>query len=188
MSVAVIYGGARPNGNTELLAERAVYGLDAERIHLKDYTIRPIEDLRHDERGFGDVDDDYEAVLDRMLAHDVLVFATPIYWYGMSGHMKNFIDRWSQTLRDQKRPSFREMMKNKTAYVIAVGGDEPYLKGLPLIQQFQYIFEFFGTPYGGYVLGQGNRPGDAANDQQALLVADQMREKLLRGLVKETAD
>ncbi|WP_134682756.1 flavodoxin family protein [Brevibacillus migulae] len=179
MSIAVIYGGTRPNGNTEYLAERAVKGLEAERIILKDYTIRPIEDLRHSEQGFQPVDDDYEAVIDRMLAHDTIIFATPIYWYGMSGLMKNFIDRWSQTLRDEKRPHFREKMAAKTAYVIAVGGDDDsHLKGLPLIQQFQHIFGFFGTRYDGYILGKGNRPGDVRKDQRALLLAEQLREKL----------
>lgn len=147
---------------------------------MKEYTIRPIEDMRHDEQGFTEIDDDYTAVLDRMLAHDILIFATPIYWYGMSGHMKNFIDRWSQTLRDAKRPHFREMMTNKTAFVVAVGGDEPYLKGLPLVQQFQHIFGFMGTEYGGYILGEGNRPGDILNDQIALHAADQLRSKLLQ--------
>jgi len=180
MSVAVIYGGTRANGNTEYLAEQAVKGLEVERIDLRDYTISPIEDLRHTDEGFHPIDDDYEAVLDRVLAHDTIIYATPIYWYGMSGLMKNFIDRWSQSLRDEKRPHFREMMAAKTAYVIAVGGDAPFLKGLPLVQQFQHIFGFFGTRYGGYILGEGNRPGDIKKDQEALLLAERLREKLGR--------
>jgi len=178
MSVAVIYGGTRVNGNTEYLAEQAVKGLEVERIYLRDYTIFPIEDLRHTEQGFHKIDDDYDEVIDRVLAHDIIIYATPIYWYGMSGLMKNFIDRWSQTLRDEKRPHFREKMAAKTAYVIAVGGDDPSLKGLPLVQQFQHIFSFFGTRYGGYILGEGNRPGDIKKDQEALLLAEQLREKL----------
>ncbi|HZG16422.1 MAG TPA: flavodoxin family protein [Candidatus Bathyarchaeia archaeon] len=178
MSVAVIYGGTRANGNTEYLAEQAVKGLEVERIYLRDYTISPIEDLRHTEQGFHKIDDDYDEVIDRVLAHDIIIYATPIYWYGMSGLMKNFIDRWSQTLRDEKRPHFREKMAAKTAYVIAVGGDDPFLKGLPLVQQFQHIFGFFGTRYGGYILGEGNRPGDIKKDQEALLLAEQLREKL----------
>lgn len=180
MTVAVIYGGTRANGNTEFLAEQVVQGLPVERIYLRDYTIRPIEDLRHAEQGFQPIDDDYEAIMDRVLKHDTLLFATPIYWYGMSGLMKNFIDRWSQTLRDARRPHFREMMAAKTGYVIAVGGDDPLLKGLPLVQQFQHIFGFFGTRYGGYILGEGNRPGDIAHDQRALLQAEQLRQKLLK--------
>lgn len=178
MKIAVIYGGTRANGNTETLAEQALKGLKAERIFLKDYTIRPIEDLRHSPEGFHDVGDDYNVVIDRVLEHDILLFATPIYWYGMSGYMKNFVDRWTQTLRDAERPGFRERMKNKTAYVVAVGGDQPLLKGLPLVLQFQHIFDFFGTRYGGYILGEGNRPGAVLNDREALRKAELLNEQL----------
>jgi multimeric flavodoxin WrbA len=95
----------------------------------------------------------------------------------MSGTMKNFIDRWSQTLRDPKFPDFKTNMSSKQAYVIAVGGDDPYLKGLPLIQQFQYIFDFMGISFKGYVLGKGNKPGDIYQDKQAIFAAEQLLKK-----------
>ncbi len=59
-------------------------------------------------------------------------------------------------------------MKSKKAFVVAVGGDDPYIKGLPLIQQFQYIFQFVGLTYIGYVIGQGNAPDEILSDQRAL--------------------
>lgn len=177
-SIAVIYGGTRDEGNTEMLAEQAVAGLAVERIFLRDYRIRAIEDRRHAPGGFREVDDDYNAIIDRVLPHDVLVFATPIYWYGMTGVMKNFVDRWSQTLRDADRPEFRGRMRAKTAYVIAVGGDEPRLKGLPLVKQFQHIFEFFGMKYGGYILGEANQPGEIAGDKIACYQAQRLRAEL----------
>jgi multimeric flavodoxin WrbA len=178
MKIAVIYGGTRPKGNTETLTELAIKGLEVERIHLKDYKINPIEDYRHSEEGFSEVNDDYNSIIARILPHDILIFATPIYWYSMSGTMKNFIDRWSQTLRDPKFPNFKENMSKKKVYVIAVGGDTPYLKGLPLIQQFQYIFGFMGSSFEGYVLGKGNQPGEILSDNVALTAAEELRKKL----------
>ncbi|MNC51326.1 putative NAD(P)H-dependent FMN-containing oxidoreductase YwqN [compost metagenome] len=178
MKIAVIYGSTRTGGNTELLANHAVEGLEADRIFLKDYRIEPIEDMRHAETGFADRGDDYNALIDRVLEQDILLFATPVYWYGMSGLMKNFVDRWSQTLRDENRPDFREQMKRKTAYVVAVGGDQPLIKGLPLVLQFQHIFDFFGTRYGGYILGEGNRPGTVLNDREAMRKAEAVRAEL----------
>lgn len=86
----------------------------------------------------------------------------------MSGTLKLFIDRWSQTLRDPRFPDFKQQMRAKQAYVIAVGGDNPKIKGLPLIQQFDHIFGFMGMSFKGYVLGEGNRPGDILLDSQAL--------------------
>jgi multimeric flavodoxin WrbA len=178
MSIAVIYGGTRPNGNTELLTEQAIQALEVEKIYLKDFNILPIEDHRHSESGFPDVGDDYNSIIDLILPHDILIFATPIYWYSMSGTMKNFIDRWSQTLRDSKYPHFKMTMASKKAYVIAVGGDNPSIKGLPMIQQFQHIFDFMGTSFDGYIIGKGSKPGDIKTDTVAFSAAIQLQNKL----------
>ncbi|MDQ0178406.1 flavodoxin family protein [Bacillus chungangensis] len=180
MTITVIYGGTRENGNTEILTEQAIQGLAVERIFLKNYEIQPIEDLRHDQAGFQKINDDYNLIIDCILSHDILVFSTPIYWYGMSGILKNFIDRWSQTMRDSQHPDFKNRMSVKKAYVVIVGGDEPSIKGLPLIQQFQYIFNFMGIHFEGYIIGHGNRPGDIYQDKEALFAAGQIQKKLKR--------
>lgn len=171
MTIAVVYGGTRKNGNTETLTEQAFQGLPVERIVLRDYVIQPTEDLRHTQEGFREIDDDYNQIIERILPHDTLMFSTPIYWYGMSGTMKNFIDRWSQTMRDCKYPDFKNSMSTKKAYVIAVGGDDPQVKGLPLIQQFHYIFDFIGMSYQGYILGKGNKPDEVTEDEAAVYKA-----------------
>jgi multimeric flavodoxin WrbA len=178
MTIAVIYGGTRQNGNTEILTELAVQGLVAEKIYLRDYEIKSIEDQRHTQEGFQDINDDYNSIIDRILPHDILIFSTPIYWYSMSGTMKNFVDRWSQTLRDSKYPDFKIRMSLKKAFVIAVGGDDPYLKGLPLIQQFHYIFSFMGISFEGYILGKGNKPGDIFQDKQAISAAGHIQKNI----------
>lgn len=178
MSLAVICGGTRADGNTEILTNRVVEGLGADQVCLKNYNIQPIEDRRHAKEGFQEINDDHQAAIDRMLAHDILVFSTPIYWYGMSGIMKNFIDRWSQIMREPKYSDFRNQMSGKQAYVITVGGDQPFLKGLPLIQQFQYIFDFVTLPFAGYIIGKGNKPGDIDQDEEALFAADKLQQYL----------
>lgn len=178
MNVLVLYGSSRDNGNTEQLTQLVLEGVPHTSIRLRDKQIESIHDQRHDPDGFSSVADDYDDVTKAVLDHDVLIFATPIYWYGMSGHMKNFVDRWSQSLRD-KRYNFKQSMAHKHAYVIATGGDEPRVKGLPLIQQFQYIFGFVGMPFEGYIIGEGNKPGDVLEDKRAIADA-----KILNGLLK----
>ncbi|WP_169081427.1 flavodoxin family protein [Paenibacillus sp. PL91] len=175
MGIAVIYGSSRKNGNSEQLAKRLVEGFEVDHIHLSDYNIAPIADYRHSEQG-PYPDDDYHHVIERVLAQDVLVFTTPIYWYGASGQTKTFIDRWSQSLRENKT-EFLAKFAAKTAYVIGIGDDEPHLKGLPLVQQFQYIFGYTGTNFAGYILGKGNKPGDILQDAVSLAAVEQIREK-----------
>ncbi|QFT87608.1 Putative NAD(P)H-dependent FMN-containing oxidoreductase YwqN [Bacillus sp. THAF10] len=179
MSIAVIYGGTREKSNTEILTKHAIEGVEVEEIYLRNYSILPIIDMRHDEQGFQDRGDDYNAVIERVLQHDTIIFATPIYWYSMSGAMKNFVDRWSHSMRDAAFPDFKATMANKEAYVIAVGGDKPYIKGLPMIEQFKYIFEFMSMEFKGYIIGAANQPGDIYEDKAAMFQAEQLRGDLI---------
>lgn len=143
MKVLALLGSTRENGNSEYLANKIVEGTDHTLVKLADLNIKPIVDQRHADGGFTPVDDDYEELVHQMLTHDVFVFATPLYWYGMSGPMKDFFDRWSQYLRDE-RFNLKEELAKKKAYVVITGGSSAKVKGLPLVQQFQYIFDFVG--------------------------------------------
>ncbi|RNB82964.1 flavodoxin family protein [Brevibacillus nitrificans] len=176
MKILVLQGSSRENGNTEQLSQLVLNGIPHTQIHLREKNIRAIHDQRHDPEGFTAVDDDYDAIVEAVLEHDVIVFATPIYWYGMSGFMKDFVDRWSQSLRD-KRYSFKQALVQKQAFVITTGGDDPRVKGLPLIQQFQYIFGFVGMPFAGYIIGEGNKPGDVLQDKRAVAEASVWNEQ-----------
>lgn len=91
--------------------------------------------------------------------------------------MKNFIDRWSQSLRDV-RFNFKERMEAKTAYAIVVGGDNPRIKALPLIQQMQYTFDFVGLTFAGYVIGKGSKPGEVLKDIRAVRDAEALNAEL----------
>lgn len=177
MSIVVLHGSSRKGGNTETLTSVAMEGLDRTDIFLRDKKILPIHDQRHDEGGFDPVDDDYDGIISEVLQHDILVFTTPVYWYGASGILKNFIDRWSQSLRDS-RYDFKAAMASKKAYVIVVGGDNPRIKALPLIQQLKYTFDFMGMPLEGYLVGQARRPGDITSDFRALTEAQWLNRML----------
>ncbi|UNL84551.1 flavodoxin family protein [Priestia koreensis] len=177
-SIVVLNGSARKNGNTEQLAALVTKDLDASVIHLADLNIKPIEDKRHTEEGFTPVDDDYNDVIQQVLKADILIFSTPVYWYGMSTAMKTFVDRWSQSLRVPNL-FFKEEMSKKEAYVVTCGGDQPKIKALPLVQQFKYTLDFVGTALTDYIIGEGNQPGDVLNDkaacQKAAMINQQLR-------------
>ena len=97
----------------------------------------------------------------------------------MSGLMKNFVDRWSESLRDSTI-NFKEQMKNKRVYVLVVGGTGASVKALPLIMQFQYIVDFIGSSFSGYIIGEANAPGDIAKDvkaqQQAIVLNQELKQ------------
>ncbi|MEG9295606.1 flavodoxin family protein [Mangrovibacillus sp. Mu-81] len=171
MKVLALLGSTRKDGNSEYLAKKIIEGTDHTIVSLADMDIRPIVDMRHSEEGFSPVEDDYEELVQLIQDHDILLFATPLYWYGMSGPMKNFFDRWSQYLRDE-RFNLKEELTRKKAYVVITGGTSARIKGLPLVQQFNYIFEFVNMEFSDYLIGAGVRPGEVINDLAALEKAE----------------
>lgn len=177
MKILVINGSSREDGNTERLTEKILEGLDCSRVYLREVDVRPIVDQRHDPAGFAPVADDHASIIRRMLEADLVIFATPLYWYGMSGPMKDFIDRWSQALRDPQY-EFKAGVKGKPAWVIVTGGPDARLKGLGLIQQFYHIFEFMGMQFAGYLIGTGGKPGQIEADERTLLEADWLNRQL----------
>ncbi|WP_175559267.1 flavodoxin family protein [Sediminibacillus albus] len=177
-----LLGSSRKEGNSEHLAKKALADIDYTSIYLRDYQINPILDKRHDAEGFTSVNDDYERLLEAFLAHDIIVFATPLYWFGMSGQMKNFFDRWSQYMRDS-RYNFKGEIPKKSAYTIVTGNSpDPKISALPLIQQFHYIFDYIGMEFADYIIGQANQPGDIANDSFAIQKAELWNQKFKKNL------
>ncbi|GIP52788.1 flavodoxin family protein [Paenibacillus vini] len=177
MSILVLQGSTRDEGNTEQLSRLVLEGVQHKEILLRDKQILPIHDQRHTEGGFDPVDDDYDDVIREVLQHDTLVFATPVYWYTVSGIMKNFIDRWSQSLRDS-RFDFKAEMAQKKAYVLVVGGDNPRIKAMPLIQQLKYTFDYVGMPLEGHIIAKASKPGDIWNDKRAIQEAKWLNAEL----------
>ncbi|MGD7045157.1 flavodoxin family protein [Jeotgalibacillus proteolyticus] len=169
MSLLIISGSSRDNGNTEILAEEAAknYPGDVEWIHLRRHTIHQITDQRHSENGFAHVEDDHAELIKKMVQAETILFATPVYWYGMSGYMKTFVDRWSQALRNPDI-EFKQKMKNKPVYVLICGGDRVNVKGIPLILQFQLICEFMDMELKNYFIGEAKKPGDMLKEQNQL--------------------
>lgn len=130
LSVLGICASPRPDGNSSLLVDRALAaarrsGATVERIELTDYHIGPCTECGACEAtGQCPIEDDYTTILDRLLAADRLVFATPVFFMTVSAHAKLLIDR-GQALWVRKyrlgRPLF-EPPRDRRAMVIAVGG------------------------------------------------------------------
>ncbi|AVK96551.1 flavodoxin family protein [Lysinibacillus sphaericus] len=178
MHITALYGSSRQHSNSEELANYVLEGISHEKLYLKDLNIVPIHDLRHDAQGFQYVEDDYDHIIQALLTSDIVLFATPIYWYSMSGIMKNVIDRLSHAIRDERFPQLKEQLQTTEAIVLAVGGDDPRIKGLPMIQQFHYIFNFLNMPFSSYIIGKANKPGDIAQDALALTQATLLNKQL----------
>lgn len=173
--LALIIASHRRNGNAELLAETAVKAapvpLEVDRIRLFEHRIERFPDVRHTDDPVPRIDDDYDAVLQRVLDAQVLLFAAPVYWYAVPGVLKDFLDRWSGSLRDPEL-RFKERMREKTAFLTTVVSDEDRSVGEPLIKSLWLTCHYYlGMRWGGAAVGYGNRPGDVINDARGMAEA-----------------
>jgi len=126
MKVLALIGSPRKQGNCDILADQVLRGAQEagakiEKAHLDDLCIRPLGEVgdvvsaRTDPRD----DDDFPPLLERFLEADVVVFASPVYWQGVSAQTKCFIDRLSSYFR---RPPYAERFDGKGYLVVCTFG------------------------------------------------------------------
>lgn len=112
----------RKSGNTEILVGEALNGAQKEGAEVELFSLSGKEIKPCDgcytclETGKCHINDDMQAVYQKLVAADGIIFGTPIYFYSMTGQAKALIDR-TIVLR---RPSIR--LANKVGGVIAVAG------------------------------------------------------------------
>ena len=85
MSIVFINGSPNKTGNTEHLAKRLLQGKEYDTVNLTDYKIYAY--------GQHFDDDQYDAVIQAMADHDVVVIGSPMYWHSMCGAVRNVLDR-----------------------------------------------------------------------------------------------
>jgi len=98
--VLILSGSPRRGGNSDILCDQFILGANeagnqAEKIFLRDKEINYCVACNTCQRNGGNCDqnDDMAEVLDKMIAADVIVMATPVYFYTMDAQMKTLIDR-----------------------------------------------------------------------------------------------
>ncbi|MGN1318556.1 MAG: flavodoxin family protein [Lachnospirales bacterium] len=114
--VLVLSGSPRKDGNSDILCDQFIKGAvdngnKVEKVYVNDMNIGCCQAC-YSCRGTGEcfIKDDMADILDKMIKADVIVMATPVYFYTMDGQMKTLIDR---TL-----PRYTEIA-NKEFYFIA---------------------------------------------------------------------
>lgn len=98
-NVLVLSSSPRKAGNSDLLSDQFMTGAQesgnqVEKIFLKDKKINYCTGCGSCFNGKScPQKDDMAEVLEKMIAADTIVMATPVYFYTMSGQMKTLIDR-----------------------------------------------------------------------------------------------
>ena len=104
--------------------------------------------------------DDSNMIVDKIVEADVVVFATPVYWWGITAQMKMVID---------KCYCKGALLKNKKAGIIVVGGAETDDKQYKLIKsQFDCISEYLAWDILFYNAYSATKTDDLANNESSI--------------------
>ncbi|MFG3338280.1 flavodoxin family protein [Glycomyces sp. NPDC048151] len=170
-SFLFLLGSARTGGNTEALARAAAEHLEpgaAQRwIHLGELGLPPFTDRRHTGDGTTPFAEGAEQVLqDATLAATDIVIASPLYWYSVSGSVKNYLDYWSGWLRVPGL-DFKARMAGRRLWAVTAYADDAPGVADPLAGTLRLSGEYLKMEWQGVLLGYGSRPGDVERDDRA---------------------
>ena len=171
--VVVISTSIRANSNSEDLAKSFADGAtfagnEVDFITLKDKQISFCKGcLACQQTGKCVIKDDVTKIMDKVIDSDIVVWATPIYYYEMSGQMKVLIDRLN--------PMFSMDYKFRDVYFLATAaedGDHVYEKALSGLNGWIDCFD--KTKLKGYVFCGGVTMGGEISDNIKLKEAYDM--------------
>ena len=167
--VLIVSTSPRMNSNSEALATAfaagaKVAGHEVEQISLRGKTVnfcRGCFVCQEKQRCV--IRDDADVICQKALESDVLVFATPIYYYEMSGQLKTLLDRLN--------PLFPSDYAFRDVYMLtSAAEDEEYVpqRAVSGLEGWIECFErarLAGTVFMGGVTAAGENPGHPALEQ-----------------------
>jgi len=195
MKVLGIYGSPRKGGNTELLLEEALKGAEAEgaeveRLRLTDFDIVPCKEcLACYQDGNCILLDDMSKIYPKLLDADIIILASPIFFYGVTAWAKGLIDRcqalWARKYH-LKDPSLGAEGKKRKGFFISAGGTKGQKVFEGAILTAKYFFDVLNAEYAGeVVVREVDAKGDILKHPEVLQQAFEAGRRLVLDLKKE---
>ncbi|MCX8021532.1 MAG: flavodoxin family protein [Syntrophorhabdaceae bacterium] len=153
MNAIILFGSPRKDGNTFRLVDALSQslkekGIDVRMVYLNDLNIRPCQGcLACLPEGICRINDDMKDIRKYIFESDLIIYASPVYWYGPSGQLKLAIDR-SIAFFDK---DYNSRVKGKKAITVMCCADEDADTFTPSIEMFKRTFNLLGITYIGGV-------------------------------------
>ncbi|MBQ8134328.1 MAG: flavodoxin family protein [Clostridia bacterium] len=152
--ILVLAGSVRKGGNTDLLvqafAEGAEKNHEVEIVSVADYKVNPCIGCNSCFKREGNQcfqKDDMPLIYEKLKNTDILVIASPVYFYGISAQLKAVVDRLHTPMRS-------EFKIKKLALILVGAAVLPELFD-SIKLQYQLVLNFFHLEDAGMVLVRG---------------------------------
>ena len=165
--IVVLVGSMRKGGNTDLLAQAFTEGAsknnDVELVSVADYKVNPCIGCnscftRKDNSCFQN--DDMSVIYEKLRTADIVVIASPVYFYGISAQLKAIVDRLHTPMRN-------EFHIKKLALLLVGAASLPNLFD-SIKLQYQLVLDFFQLENIGMVLVRGVKEKGDIEGNEAL--------------------
>ncbi|MBY9006984.1 MAG: flavodoxin family protein [Candidatus Lokiarchaeota archaeon] len=139
-----IVGSPRKKGNTfelvsKILEGSKLKGADTNIIYLEDLDINECNGCHTCWQGLEcSKKDDMNEIYPELIEADVIIFGTPVYWFGPTALMKAFIDRFVYF----NCPENRTKIKGTKAIIVIPFEDDNFETATPLEMMFEKSFEY----------------------------------------------
>ena len=166
MNILIISGSPRKGGNTELLAEAFAKGASkhhqVEIVSVRDYKVNPCLGCNacFKTNGICAQKDDMALIYEKMNQADMLVIASPVYFYSISAQLKAVIDRFHNPIRD--------LFHIKKMALLLVGAALLPELFNAILTEYNLCLKFFNIEDAGKVLVRGVKDKGDINNTDAL--------------------
>ena len=173
MNILILSGSPRRGGNTELLVDAFVKGASqkhhVEVVSVHDYKVNPCMGCNacfKNENNACIQKDDMSLIYEKMAVADMLVIASPVYFYGLSAQLKAVIDRFHNPIRDTYHIK-------KTALLLVGAASLPELFD-GILAQYRLCLNFFKLEDAGRVLVRGVKDKGDIQNTEAIQKANEL--------------
>ncbi len=156
----IIQASSKSDGNTNTVINYLNKNNDFDIVDLKTKNIGSFE------YDFSNSDDDFIPLMENIIAkYDTIIFATPVYWYAMSGTLKIFFDRMSDLLHYKKE--LGRQLRGKNMAMISNSGENDLKNGftMPFIESAKYLgMNYLGDTHTWFTKDGSEIYSDAKNN------------------------
>ena len=167
MKVLALIGSPRKGGNTDILVDKILEGckekgFTSEKLYLYDLSISACTDCRLCKSKDYEcaIKDDMRQIYPLMVEADVIIFGTPVYWYGPTGKMKLLIDRMRPFIASKK-------MQGKRG-VLAAPSEEGPKACKALLEMFRMSFDYLGMEFVDSILSSAYEKAEVSRNEDDL--------------------
>ncbi len=179
--IVILSASPRPDGNSVAMANALREGAEsagyrADLVDLNAVVAGQLRDCRECRGVDGNcsIPDDFARLMhERVIPAEGVVYATPLYWYGMAASLKNYFDRMTCYISASypRRDEIAAGMLDKRVGLLIASEERYPTAGLGVVFQVQEITRYMRSRFVGVVNGVGNKRGEVRFDPADPLAA-----------------